>query len=358
MPVPFVSARPDRLGHLRTTAGGIADGLRQREGQLDRAVDRYRARTEPAFQAECGRTDEALAAFAASIAFLGEWVGQVGDAFAEAGGLGGIHLLTEELLFAALPSHLVPGGEFGVADGLPALDPGRVAGAGLGLATALATNPHPQQLAALSRLVGPDRQAGRWLSRGAASPAAHDAARYVAVLGALTIGIDEAGHRWRSEPDRHWAERSARAAFDGAVAAGATYGGGAAGQELGTAVCSPIVGPVAAAAVCGPVAAAQAAPAARRAGEALTDLLLGDEPEPWEREPDDVAAQIVEVDEELLAEVQPFLDEAAELGAVAADRHADFVMDHPWLWDDAFADAPVVANPNPVPDPVPVAGAR
>jgi hypothetical protein len=357
MPVPVVSARPDRLGQLRATGRGIADGLHQRARHLDGSVDHYGVRTERAFEVDCSGAAEAVAAFALAVEALGAWVGEVGDAFAGAGGFAGVRFLPESVFLQALPRHLGGGGgaeivgAIGLGGGPAGSNP-----PGFTLATAVVTGASPQQVEALAALVGPDRPGGRWLARAASSPTTADAARYLAGVGALTVGVAEARHRWGAEPHRPWLDRAARAGFDGAVAGAASLGGGAGGQAVGTAVCTPVMSPVAAAAVCGPVAAALGSELVRNLGEDLTDAILGDEPAPWERDPEELAAAIAEPDPDVLEAVQPVLDESAEAGGVAADRHADFVMDHPWLWDDEFTDAPSIPNPNPPSAPQPASG--
>jgi hypothetical protein len=298
MPVPVIGARPDRLGALRVTCGGIAEGLAERAGELDRWVHRYRASTEPAFELECAVAGQLVDAFGLAVGALGRWVGQVADAFAEAGGFAGLRFLPSAIYFEALPLHLRVGVATDPWAGVPELggSSAGVAGPGLTLATALLSHAHPRQLELVAALVGPQRPVGAWLARGAASPAAADGARYVAGLGALTVGVAEARHRWGAEPDRPWLERAARAGFDGAVMGGATMAGGMGGQALGTALCTPAMSPVAAAAVCGPVAAAVASELLRNLGEDVTDHILGDEDAPWVHDPDELAAQVGDVD--------------------------------------------------------------
>lgn len=357
MTVPTVFARPERLRQFRVTAGALADGLAFRCAELDAAVDRYRVATERAYEADCGPAADTVAALGLAVRHLGEWVGRVGDAFDDLTTMGGVAFGSSDLLLAALPPELRLTGEAGSTSG--ASGPGGIdlASAGLTFARAAAVGIGPRQLDALAVIVGPERQLGRVLASAAESPRVAGIARYVAVLDAAQHGVAEGAHRWQSEPDRPWAERGGRAAFDGALTAAGSYGGTVAGERIATQACTPFVGPVAAAAVCGPVGATHGAGVGRRAAEAVSDHLLGDEPEAWERDPQAVADEIADVDPVVFDAVEPMIVDAAAAASADADRHADFVMEHPWRWSVEYPDAPVHGAPPAAPE-VPVAGPR
>jgi hypothetical protein len=351
--VPDVWARPERLRQFRRTAQAMADGLAWRRGELADAVGEYRSRTEPAYEADCDGLLAALEAIAGAVRALGEWVGRVGDAFELGIPFGGVRLMTAGELAAALPPELrlprtegAGGGHEGRGD--PAVAVAGATGMGLTVASAAAAAIRPADLEAVAAVVGRESAADRRVGAAGDAPRPARVTRLLEVLGLLQVGLGEAGHRWEREPDRPTGERVARAGVDGALAAAGTLAGGRAGGMAAAAACAPALG--AAALACAPVGAGPGAGLGRRGAEWLSDQLLGPEPESWEREPERLAAEIGDVDEEVLDEVAPAIEEARAGARERARAHADFVLDHPWLWDDDHAGAPHHEPPPPAPD--------
>jgi hypothetical protein len=354
MPIEDVYARPERLQQLRVTAGGLADGLARRRGELADAIAAYQARTERAYEADCRGVADAVDGVGRAVRELGLWVGEVGDAFERLPSVfGELHLGGIGQLLAGLPPalQLEPadsggrGGEVGAAAGA----------LGLTVASAATRGATPSQLDVLAVTVGRESAVAAVTRAVDDTPAGPVVGRLLDLMGVALVGIDEGVRRWSSEPDRETIERLARATFDGLLAAGGTYGGATVGGGLATAACVPAMGP--AAPGCGAVGSLVGGRVGRRVAEVVSDAILGDESEPWERDAEALADEIADVDDEAFDAVEPLLDEAEAEATEAADRHNDFILDHEWLWDDEHRDAPHHAPPPPAPD-VPVAGPR
>lgn len=316
-----VHARPDRLQQLRRTAGGLADGLGVRRGALDDAVARYRAGTEPAFAVNGDDLPVTVGAMAAAVRQLGEWVGQVGDAFAEASAatvLDGVHQVHGGELDELLPPELRVAAMVGVQGG----------------ASARRAEPGDDDVDLVEVAV---TLGGAPLGR---------VGRIADAVEAVRAGMDEAARRWAAEPDRPAPERLARAGIDGALNGAGTFGGAVGGTWAGAALCAPtVVGPVPCAVVGGHIGGWVGG----RVGELAGDAILGDEPEPWEHDPDALAAAIGDVDADVDEALLPAVEAIAGDAALAADRHVEFVAEHPWLAGDDYADAPPSAAPPPAP---------
>ena len=340
MPVVDVWARPDRLRRFAVTAGAMADGLAWRRGELDDAIGEYRGATEPAYEADCDGLVGAVEAIGLALRALGEWVGRVGDAFELGFPFGGARLMSVDDLAAALPPELRLDGERDPddrdADGR-ATEGADLGALGLTLATLAASTTGRREVGQMATILEGSR-GGRRLDAVARSSAAVGVRRLLEVVGLVQVGLAEGGQRWDSEPHRPTAERAGRAALDGGLAVAGTAAGTRVGGGLATAACGPALGPAAVA--CFPVGAGPGAGVGRRAAELLSDRVLGDEPEPWERDPELLAEEIGDADPEALDDVRAVLDGVAADAAERAERHADFVLDHPWLWDDDHAGAP------------------
>jgi hypothetical protein len=322
MPADLVAARPERLQTFRSTAGALAEGLEERRAAVGRARMAYQAATEAAFEVDVGAALDAAVALAAGIRELGSWVGGIGDAF-ERLPLGSVFPGSPELVLGPELGHL---GD--VAEGVAA--------------------DHLQAVAAADDVAA---SAGRTVQR-AVVRGAITASQLATVIAALRTGVAEVRHRWGSEPDRPSFERGARAGLDGALNTGAILGGGAAGAAAGTWACGP------AGRACAALGQAFGSQLGGQIGEAVGDVILGDEPPAWARDPVGLTADIADpdLDADVLDVVAVDLDEVAADASVAAGRHANFVVEHPWVWADTYADAPVHAPPPPAPD-VLVAGA-
>lgn len=339
----LVFARPERLQQFRTTAGALAAGLAARTNRLDAAVADYRLHTESAFEVPCSELVDALRHLRAALDELGEWVGQVGDAFDGLPSFDGIAFCRTEFL-GLLPAVSLPGDRGGRYADLLELAEDLAVGALGGIrdgATAAADDV----------AVGVARGAAGLAQRAAAAAARNPiftASQLLSYVSAAQQGIAELRHRWHAEADRPTPERAARAALDGALNTAGTIGGGGAGGWLGNLACGP---------PCAPILAAAGSELGRRGGELAGDLLLGEERPEWQRDPLLLADEISDVDVGAIVALQPSLDGVAADAEALADRHADFVIDHPWVWADTYGDAPVVPSPPPAPD-VPTRGLR
>jgi hypothetical protein len=352
MPVPLVFARPDRLRRFRLTAGALAEGLTTRQVALADAVDHYRSLTERAYEADCEAAVDAIRALGRAVQELGEWVGRVGDAFDELPSVDGVNLGPVPDLLAALPPELRLT-DVGNDDGNTSLGDVDLAGTGLTLVRMAALGAHPRDLAAVAAVVGPERATGRALAGAAQSVSGHALGRFLDGAQAVASGAREGWRRWESEPDREAPERVGRAAVDGLLNAAGGFGGSSAGAAAGSSLCA---GSVVAGPLCASVGARAGGALGATVAERISDWALGDEPERWERDPGALAAEVADADPTAEG-VAPMLEEAAADAEAAARRHADFVLDHPWLWDDEYADAPEHAAPPPAAD-VPVDGPR
>jgi hypothetical protein len=349
----LVFARPDHLHRFRATAHGAADGLEVRRRALGDAVDRYRARTEPTFEVDCAGADEAVHAVVLAVRQLGAWVGAVGDAFeaigVSQGDLDGVFLAAADRLADALPAALR------VVDGAgprrPAMgededDDGFDLADGLTIASAAGAGLRRSEMRALASVVGRDGAAGRALGAASESPRVPGLARFLDLTAALRAGGGEAANRWEAEPDRPPVERAGRAALDGLLAGGGSYGGAAGGAWLGATLCAPSLIGIPPCASAGSYAGGWLG---GRAAEWLSDRILGPEPDPPGPDRDEVAAEVGDVDGAVLDVLEPVVADAADDASEAGARHADFVLDHPWLWDDDHADAPHHEPPPPTP---------
>lgn len=390
----LVHARPDRLQQLRRTAGGLAEGLDVRCGALSDAVGRYRSSTEAAFEVDCASAPGSVRTVARALRELGDWVGQVGDAFERAPATvsGGVHQLSTARLDAELPLGLhaaallearrgrpddhrgdrdgdARGGDHrgdddGTDDDSGGTDgDGRNGGGtdsdgdgdgrnGDGTDRGDGRRPAAAGTAGAAGSAIDELGVARSAAEGPSSSSGPGPA--AGLVGAARAAFDEAVERWAAEPDRPGFERAARAGLDGALNGLGTYGGAAAGGWAGGALCAPtVIGAAPCAAVGGYVGGV----VGRWAGEAAGDAILGPESEPWERHPDDLADAIGDVDAEATDELQSMIDAVVDDAEAAGDRHANFVHAHPWRWDDEYADAPHHEPPPPVPA-APIAGPR
>jgi hypothetical protein len=143
-------------------------------------------------------------------------------------------------------------------------------------------------------------------------------------------GLREAEQRWDAEQDRGLADRAYRAAFDGGMQAAGVWAGARAGEWIGTTVCSSSI---VMASGCGIFGARIGGDMGSRAAEWVSDRALGDEPEPWERDPFDVADEVADVDSDFAERVEPALEDARADAEAQARRHAEVVLDHPDQWD-------------------------
>jgi hypothetical protein len=349
-----VFARPDRLRRFRVTAGALADGLAVRAAALEGAVDAYRLRTERAFEVDARPLVDAVRALGLTVRELGDWVGQVGDAFASLPALGGVALGSADDLRAALPAGLRFGSGATSGAGGPGGSGWARGAVGFTVQAVVAGGVDARDLRAVASVIGSGTRVGGALAGAADHPAAMPIGRFLDVGAAAAAGAAETHQRWVGEPDRPAVERGARAALDGALAAAGSYGGAAAGAWAGGTVCAPVP---AVAPACAAVGARAGGWAGSNAAEAVSDLVLGDEAEPWERDPAGLAREVADIDHALVDAVAPFVEEAAGTARAAADRHADFVVDHPWLWDDGYAGVPATAPPPAAAD-VPSSGPR
>ena len=318
-----VYARPDRLQRFRDASADAADDLDRRASALDLAVGGYLRATERAYEAPCSSAPDAVGAYAGAMRGLGAWVGRVGDAFEGAGMFDGRRFTTMDRLTAWLPSGLHLGRELPAAGTLVA-------------AEAIIEGAHPRDLRAIAQVFGAGTSATATVVAAVESSAGRTVGRYLDWGAAVSRGARESEARWRSESDLDLPERFGRAALDGVIATGGTYAGSAAGIGLGNWACSPLGLPVQA--VCAAAGARAGASIGGEVAELVSDAVLGPEPALPPPPPRDATALVT-------AEI----DAAAHAVAEAAESHADFVLERPWLWDDEFADAP--SHPHPVGPP-------
>jgi phage tail tape-measure protein len=158
----------------------------------------------------------------------------------------------------------------------------------------------------------------------AASPRTPGLAVAVDAAAAARVGVDEGLHRWNAEPDREPVDRAVRAIADGALNAGGIYGGASGGAAVGSAICGAVQLGVPG---CAAAASYVGGWLGHRAGEWLSDQLLGDEPEAWEQEPEAFAAEIADVDDETIDALRPIVDDAADATAEAVARQHDFLLE-------------------------------
>jgi hypothetical protein len=317
-----VFARPDRLQHFRLASAEAADDLARRASALDSAVGAYLRATERAYEAPCASAPQAVDAYAGALRGLGAWVGRVGDAFDDVGVFGGRRFISMDRLTARLPIGLRLGTELPVAGTLVA-------------AEAVIDGAHPRDLRAVALVFGTGTAAAATVAAAADGPVGRSLGRYLDFGAAVSRGASESEARWRSEPHLDLPERFGRAALDGVVAAGGTYAGSAGGIALGGWACSPLGPPVQA--VCAAAGARAGSAVGGAIAETVSDTVLGPEPAPPPSPRDGIPL------------VTGQIDAAADAVTAAADAHADFVLERPWLWDDEFADAP--SHPHPVVPP-------
>jgi hypothetical protein len=302
MTARVVFAHPDRLRQFRVTAGAMADGLAVRRESLHAAVAGYEGSTEPLYRADCRAALEGVRALGVALRELGEWVGRVGDAFETLPEIDGVHLGRLERLVAALPPELRTDDDWAAAGGGSVGSRARPS-RGRGL------QPNPGATAATMFLGAVDVGGG---------------------LQLLAQGLAEGRARADAERDRGALDRLARGAIDGGASVAGTVGGSNLGQATGAAVCAEAPALVPA---CGAVGSAIGGALGRRAGEWVTDRVLGEEPEPWERDPGRLANEIAELDPAEVEALEPMVEQAREESADRAGRHTDFVLDHPWMWN-------------------------
>jgi hypothetical protein len=339
MPVPLVVARPDRLQRFRVTAAALADGLERRVGATRAALAAYEARTEPAFEVPCRGSVDAVDRLGGALAALGGWVGRVGDAFEHLPTHDGIAFDLDDQLLAAVPATPAvgagaPGNGATLADAVEDVALGALASLRSGTTAAAA---------GAAAAGGAGGVASRAASRAAGSPIT-TASQVLAVIAAGRVGMGEIAHRWQTEEGSATWARAGRAGLDGVLNGAGMLAGGAAGAALGEVLCG--AAPPAAAA-CVTAAGTFGGELGRRGGELLGDVLLGDEPAVWERDPLVLSLEIADVDGAALDAAAADLDAAAAESADLAGRHRGFVLEHPWVWADTYHDAPVVPPPPP-----------
>jgi hypothetical protein len=146
----------------------------------------------------------------------------------------------------------------------------------------------------------------------------------------VMAGLREADQRWDAEVDRGLADRAYRAAFDGGMQAAGVWAGARAGEWVGTTVCSSSLFM---ASGCGVVGSRVGGDLGSRAAEWLSDRAIGDEPEPWERDPTRIRDEVADVDGEVGEAFEPTLEEARAEAEREARRRGEFIVRHPELWD-------------------------
>jgi hypothetical protein len=199
-------------------------------------------------------------------------------------------------------------------------------------AEAVAAGAHPRDLRAVAGVFAGSTTVGQQVVDATESSVGRAISRYLDLGAAVTRGASEAEGRWRSEAHLELPTRLGRAAFDGVVAAGGAYSGSAGGIALGNYACAPLGPPVQA--VCASAGARAGTSVGGAVAEIVSDAVLGPEPSGPRPLVQDAAGQL-----------EARIDAAAARVAEAADAHADFVLERPWLWDEEFADAPSVAPP-------------
>jgi hypothetical protein len=114
------SARPERLHHLAETTTAIAEAVARRAGHLEDAHDAYVLANGGDWRIDFSALDEALLAWAETLAGIGAFVGQVGTAFEAAGSPGGDGIVStaEYRMLALLPcdARIVAEQAWGAAD--------------------------------------------------------------------------------------------------------------------------------------------------------------------------------------------------------------------------------------------------
>ncbi len=293
------SARPARLLRYGDLCGAVADGLRERAGALESAVERYRSRNEAAFRYDCGGVVDAVRQLAGATGDVGEWVAGVGRGFLEAGrwvpigdGVEDVAAATDEQLAPAIDTALppltpvavpaTPGGtsladvgSITQADGPSGWDQvsvGSEAVSQVGEVLVGLAAGEGGELAAVTRVVDLD----------AVGRAANGVAVGLSALGAGMSAWDDG------------AALSDAARLESAVLhAGLTAGGGWAGSALAGGACTASV------------AAAPFTPLCAMGGGfvggvlgGLAAELLDDDPGPGDHDEDAVADEIADLDEE------------------------------------------------------------
>ncbi|MGH9185070.1 MAG: hypothetical protein ACRD0U_04530 [Acidimicrobiales bacterium] len=375
------SARPARLRHFRTTADAIADGLVRRVSASESAKDAYVGGNEYTYRVDAGPLLDAASALADTLRSLGVWVGDVGDAFAAVDGddLDDTHSLADDTLIANLPPEQRDDpfreGE-GVTPSLddwepvpgveppPWLDPLRGTDTVLDWtepALAAAVGHYLQRVSGYTRATGTEvagyvrydpRFGGRAILGRFATAA--DLDRFGRWVGRGAVGISfaaGAAEQWFSDEGLDTGERIGRAAWMGGWTAAGSGLGGWGGAAIGGAACA--AGGV----------TAPAAPVCALAGGIIGGIGGGaafswvadqmpwmDDPDPAERDHDDLADGIASFDLEPVQEMAPLVAEAARTASEDNQALIDGLLLDPTLRHEHYPDAPAPAPLEPLTD--------
>lgn len=365
------SARPARLRHFRNTADAITEGMVRRAGDAESAQEAYVGGQESTYRVDVGPILEAVSALAETLRGLGLWVGGVGDAFAavDDDDLDGTHSLDDATLIANLPPdqrddpfredealtpELIGWDPASGTEPPPWLDPLQGTDSVLDWtepALAAAVGHYLQRVSGYTRATGvpvggyvrfDPRHGGRALLGRFASASELDSfGRWVGRAGTVISFASGAAGQWFSDEGMDTGERVVRATTMGTATAAGSGLGVWGGMAAGGGACAAGVVTAPAAPFCAAAGGIIGGIGGGAIGSWVADQLPWmDDPDPAERDHDDLADDIAGFDDEPVDEMVPLVDEAGRAQSSEDQALIDAMLLDPELRLDYYPDGP------------------